>query len=221
MAGGPQPYWNSPQAPDWAALINSDPLYQQGQMDLGAASAAAAAARQGGVRQAIIRSGLFGSQDALRQALARFGQQYAGDVDQATLDQAAGNENSVAAQLRQALGQRNLATEDTLAARGILRSGQTGYELGENKRQYDQANYDAMNQLLDYLGGLYGGFAEGENARNAQRAQYGQEASDRILALGLKPPAAPSPVSIIHNLLGPPRPPAPPKRKPFTIGMLK
>lgn len=43
---------------------------------------------------------------------------------------------------------------NSLAARGILHSGENKYQTGLENERYKRAEYDASNQLLDYLSGL-------------------------------------------------------------------
>lgn len=66
-----------------------------------------------------------------------------------------------------------------LAARGILRSGQTGSDLAEQALTYKQQGYDMLNELLGGITGTVGNFQEAERQRQRQLAQMEMEAAWR------------------------------------------
>ncbi len=51
---------------------------------------------------------------------------------------------------------------NSLAARGILHSGQLGFENKREDLAFKRANYDASNQLLDYLNQLQQQYTSGQ-----------------------------------------------------------
>jgi hypothetical protein len=59
----------------------------------------------------------------------------------------------------------------TLAGRGLLRSGQTGYDLGEQGQNYKITQYDTLNELLGNVEGTVGGYMQGERERAIALAQ--------------------------------------------------
>lgn len=65
----------------------------------------------------------------------------------------------------------------TLAARGILRSGQTGADLSEQALTYKQQGYDMLNELLSGITGTVSGFQENERMRQRELARLAQEAA--------------------------------------------
>lgn len=66
-----------------------------------------------------------------------------------------------------------------MAARGILRSGETGYQLRENALANKQATYDAGRELLDYLSGAQAAVAQREQERQFGLLQAQQDAAIR------------------------------------------
>lgn len=68
---------------------------------------------------------------------------------------------------------------EQLAARGILQSGETPYQLGEEEHRYAQAQYDAQNALMQELLGGYYGFSQNESGRGLQMVQAQQDAALR------------------------------------------
>jgi len=76
--------------------------------------------------------------------------------------------------------QNNKATRfipEALAARGMLRSGQTGADLGEQAMSYKQAGYDMLNEMLSGITGSVGNFQENERGRQRQLAEAAMNAA--------------------------------------------
>lgn len=65
---------------------------------------------------------------------------------------------SVLSQLGYRHGQQQTAIPARLAGAGFYRSGETGYLLGQEARQYGQQQYQARSSTLDYLNNLYNQF---------------------------------------------------------------
>lgn len=65
---------------------------------------------------------------------------------------------SVLAQLGYQHGLNQEGIPAALAGRGFFRSGETGYQLGQESRAYGQRQYSARQSTLDYLNGLYNNF---------------------------------------------------------------
>lgn len=190
----------------WADLIRSDALYQQGLADLGGEEVQAAAGRRSAIQRALIQMGLLtpGMLDSLRNSLGQNAPMLAEDIDPNTVSLAAANQNSVAAQMKRQHESNVLALQDVLAAKGMLRTGQTGYELGEEQRRMDQGSYDAINQLMDALGGVYSGYAQGVSERNRRKSDLGASTVDRLMAAGISP--APGTPATTRQVAGPPAP---------------
>jgi len=103
-------------------------------------------------------------------------------VDPNTAAAAGANQYSVLANLlhQHTLGRQGVL--GSLAGRGLLASGNLGYQEGELARNYGQAQYDALNQLLAQLGGyLNTNVSQQQQASDAYQqallaslARYGQ-----------------------------------------------
>lgn len=115
---------------------------------------------------------------AIQNAIVRFGEIPEGYTHQALTPevQALAQQNtdaglSLVARLNQQnqLGQRGILND--LAARGALQSGETGYQLGQLGLGYRQQQYDARQELLDYLNGVQSAFAQNQLGREYQLGQ--------------------------------------------------
>jgi hypothetical protein len=68
---------------------------------------------------------------------------------------------------------------DNMAARGILFSGETGYQLGEEANRFKLAQYDATQGLLQQVSGAYQAMVDRENDRRMQLIGAQQDAAQR------------------------------------------
>jgi hypothetical protein len=112
------------------------------------------------------------------------------DVDDATRALAEQNTKSglsLSAQLERQHKDNQTALEDINAAKGILRSGQTGFETGRENLRHTGAQNDAVQQLLQFILGQYGGFAEAETGRANELADYTEESAGNLQAQGIDP----------------------------------
>lgn len=164
--------------PDYKSLISQalGPLNAQ----LGAEGSADAATRNA---QLIRGIGQFGEQFDPASAQAAFGQDF---YKQAGLEGILGQANqlagettkagfSVSAKLKDALAKSVQQIQDSLAARGMLRSGATGVELQGAQKEYDTSQYDARQSLTDYLSSAQQGYVAGERARQSQLEAAGRQ----------------------------------------------
>lgn len=117
-------------------------------------------------------------QQAIQNAIIRFGEAPEGYTHETLTPEilALAQQNtdaglSLVARLNQQrdLGQRGILND--LAARGALQSGETGYQLGQLGLGYKQQQYDARQQLLDYLAGVQAAFAQNQTGREYQLGQ--------------------------------------------------
>lgn len=67
---------------------------------------------------------------------------------------------SLLARLDEAHEDRNRYIKNRLAARGILSSGETGFQLGREQTNYARGQADSAGKLLDYLSGINAGIAQ-------------------------------------------------------------
>lgn len=141
--------------PNYKDLITNDPAYLAANNAASAAAGTANAQRQARLRALYVQYG--------GQLPDSFKDQY-GDIDQATRDAAAANQNSILARLKTSYDQGLQQFQKGLAARGALQSGEFNYGADQLNRGYGQQQYDAANQFTDsaneavqnYLGVLQG-----------------------------------------------------------------
>lgn len=171
--------------PDWAGLIGGDPGLLQTQADLSAGSIADASQRDALIQRAITQ---FGKVPDLASLAKQLGLSLA-DV-QKTLGSGIGQlaqENTDAGLSTEArLGQANTDAirqiKNSLNARGLLNSGETGFQLDRQNTGYRQAESDATNKLLDYLAQYQQGYLAAQQTRSGQLAGAYSSAADRQFA---------------------------------------
>lgn len=175
----------------YKGLINSDPLYKQALADLSAQGVQNAQQRAQAIQQFLIQYGeVPGDLNSLglsKDALGYLGQ----DVNATTRDLAAKNTQAGLSIVARLLAQHKTATQniqDTLAARGIFRSGATPVAVGQEGQQYKQAGYDARTSLLGGIQGTIGSFMSAEQARQTALRQALNDAYQRALASNPDPP---------------------------------
>lgn len=191
-----QPPPAAPTTPeDWYKnIIAADPLYLG---DLGAILSESNIERGGAeaaMRQALIRMGGAPALQNIMQLLGGQASGWEGLIDQGTLGAAQAADTagtSLMAQLQKEHAQRNLAIEDINAAKGIYSSGQTGYELGEERQRDVIARDQAVQNLLDFLRGGISTFAGNEARRERERNEALRLAGERARQYGPPVPEAP------------------------------
>jgi hypothetical protein len=149
--------------------------------DLAAQVIASAGQRTAATRRGVIQFGI--SPQFSGSDLALIPPTYGQDVDQATLDAARGNTFSTTARLSKAHADALQSIKGALAARGLLHSGELGYQTGREENNFETGTYDATQRLLDYLSGVQGSYATGEQQRQAAAAAAAQQAYQNQLAL--------------------------------------
>lgn len=171
--------------PDYKSLIANDPVFSQLKQDLAAQGIQDAGGRASAVQRALIQFGQVPDFNAT--GLNGLNPEWLNqDVTDQTRQLASQNtESGMSVTARQASQfDKNLrAIKNALAARGALRSGETGYQLGEAQKQYDTQRYDSTQELLDYIAGAQQGFTAAERARQAQAAQAAESAAGRQIEL--------------------------------------
>jgi hypothetical protein len=153
--------------PDLQRLIESDPLYHQTVLDIDAQRAAdkagLAAQRQGALVQ-------YGAIPDLTNSLGLVGDDLPGEITDTIRQLAQQNTSaglSTTARLQQAYQDLVGQTKNDLTARGLLSSGETGYQLGRAQLGFTQQQSDALQQLLSTLAGYENGYLGNESARIA------------------------------------------------------
>lgn len=150
-APAPSPVTKAPNSP-----IFNDPGY------VAAAAAARAAQQQANAQLAAARS----------RALIDFGDPsllsgLGFAVDPNTAAAAKANQYSFLAQLHRAEATRRRGILNSLAARGILNSGETGYQQGQEGIWEGQQTYNAEQALLDRLNTYLNNYLNSTNAAQA------------------------------------------------------
>lgn len=148
--------------PDYLSLIQNDPALIGARNNAASAETTAGAARRAAIRSALIRFG---------KLPAGFADQY-GDVDQGTVEAAQANPFSTIAQLARDYSQNSERFKRSLAARGMLQSGDLNYGEDQLSNDYGRQQYDAANQFTGEVSGDVGTYTGvlGQNARDITNA---------------------------------------------------
>lgn len=139
----------------------------------GAQSAADAASRDAAIQRAIISYGQvpdFGKLGISGQTLGYLQGALSDKVKQLA-EQNTKEGTSVYARQAHANDIANRRIPATLAGRGMLHSGQTGADLGEQAQNYKIQSFDTLNELLGSVEGTVGNFLAAERARQEALAQ--------------------------------------------------
>lgn len=181
-AGTPDNTTVGAYTPDWKSLISNDPGLLQVEQTLGAGSAADAASRDAQIQQAIET---FGSAPDLASLAQQLGMSQADLQNVLTPDvQKLAQENtdaglSTKARLDQANTNAIRQITQNLNKRGILNSGEAGYELDQQNLGYRQAQSDATQKLLGYLAQYQQGYLAAQNQRDSTLAGAVNDAANR------------------------------------------
>jgi len=178
--GGPGQTQGQPQASgNPAGGILSDYLNQQ-RADFGAEGVADRAGMINAIRRYVISYGQlpdFSQIGGLGGDAQGF---FAEALDQNTRDLAAKAEAegvSSHARLSRANETTRRRIPAALAARGMLRSGQTGVDLGEQAQTYKNQGYDMLNEMLSGITGTVGSYQENERQRQRALAEAAMNAA--------------------------------------------
>jgi hypothetical protein len=188
---------------------NFGPLLDQLKADFAAQKVSDLAGRDAGVRRGIID---FGEAPDFSQALGTLGFDPRQVIDPATLSLAEQNTTaglSAKARIEKANKDTLRQIKNSLAARGLLRSGELGHQLGEQDLRHNQAQFDARRTLLDYLAGVQKAYADSERQRQmawwqAMMAAAGQGGRGGSGAGTTRPPEPAPPENIEATELGTP-----------------
>ena len=171
--------------PDWAKLISTDPGLLDAQASIAAGGAGDLASRNAQIQRALVN---FGKVPDLASLASQLG------LSQADLQGVAGpdvqrlaqeNTNaglSTEARLSQANQDALRQITATLNARGMLNSGETGFQFDRQNTGNRQAESDATQKLLDYLNQYQQGYASAQAQRAQALASAYSSAADRQYA---------------------------------------
>jgi hypothetical protein len=165
---GQQPGGAGANVGSYLNILNSDPILQQTLADLQAGGISDRSQADTLSQRALVQFGEVPALEGLDAKLA--GPDFARIAGMARPLAEANTQSgmSVVARMEKLRKDNVRAIKNALAARGALRSGEAGYQLGEEQTRYGQAQYDARAQLVDLLSGIEAGYA------NAQRQRQGQ-----------------------------------------------
>jgi hypothetical protein len=189
--GGPQTAGALPGAATGGSggyqdILQNDPIYQQLLKTLSAEGVADEAGARAQAQRGFINFGDTTGFDPYNQ--------WVDDPTRALAQKNTTAGLSIHARLQKQQKDNVRSLRNALAARGGLRSGELGHQLGEESLRYSQAQFDARSQLTDFLAGISAALA------NAQRARSAQQASGVSDAVGRAPTTPPG---------TPPQPPPP------------
>jgi hypothetical protein len=212
----------------WNRIINNDVGYQQAQAAFNAQDAINQAARNAQMQQAFEQFGdsswnLGDLAKALGMQTADVNNILGGPDVLKAAQQATDSGVSTLARLRDAAQQAQMHTVNNLAARGILSSGETGYQSQRNAQTAQQNDFDARAKLLSALTGDQGGYTSSRQAawdtlnaalQAAADRQYGIHGGDTPTSAGsgsgsgpnpggVTPPVATNPNPTSSYLVGP------------------
>ena len=167
---------------DFGQILANDPFYQASLANLNAQGVYDKSSRDAALRSEYIRFGGvpegFNLNSLPHDLAAEAGQ----IIDPATRTAAQQNTTaglSILARLIDAAKQADKRTVDVLGARGMFRSGDTGYLLGRNQLSANQARYDATNKFLDFIMGIQAAYVAAERQRQALLLQEQKDAAGR------------------------------------------
>ena len=142
-----------------------DPILNQFKQDMQAQQVGDLASRDAAIKRAL---GMFGEVPDFAQAQSYLGFDPTPLADEQTrqiAEQATASGVSTKARIDKAHKDAIRQIRNALAARGALRSGELGHQLGEEQGQYTKAQFDAREALTELLAGYQRGYMEGERQR--------------------------------------------------------
>ncbi len=179
--------------PDYRALIDNDALYSQAKLDFGAQGVSDAAQRAALTQRALTLFGQVPADDGLKGLNADWLNQDVTPETRLLAQQNTDSGLSVVARQAKAFKDQVRNIKNALAARGALRSGETGHQLQDAQLGYDQAKFDTTAELADFLSGLQRGYAESQRTGRSQLAAQAEAAAGRVGQQYPAPSGAPTP----------------------------
>ena len=93
---------------------------------------------------------------------------------------------SILGRLKQTYDDRGRYIVNSLAGRGMIFSGETGWQNQRNALAYQQSQYDANFKLQDYIDGIKEALAQADRQRQMSQLQAEADAVSRFLADNLQ-----------------------------------
>jgi len=160
----------TPGGNNYYNTLLSDPNYATMTGLLSAQSQADAAQRSAAVQKLLIQLGEVPASGFVTGPYASYYNQDVNDLTRSLAGQSTSSGLSLLARLNKQYEDARRGSINDLAARGILQSGETGYQLGELGQQKLTGEFDTRMGVLDQLNALYAGFAGAERQRQTQAA---------------------------------------------------
>jgi hypothetical protein len=187
-------------------ILRSDPIYSQTLADLSAQGISDRSQADTLAQRALVQFGEVPALEGLDARLA--GPEFAriSGVARPLAEANTQSGMSIVARMEKLRKDNVRAIKNALASRGALRSGEAGYQLGEEQQRYSTAQYDARSQLVDLLAGIEAGVAAGSRQRAGAQGQAAQTAFGNAVQSGYTPPpaqAAPTQVQQLRQTLAP------------------
>jgi hypothetical protein len=193
VTAGQQPGMNTQSYMD---ILRNDPIYSQTLADLSAQGISDRSQADTLAQRALVQFGEVPALEGLDARLA--GPEFAriSGVAKPLAEANTQSGMSIVARMEKLRKDNVRAIKNALASRGALRSGEAGYQLGEEQQRYSTAQYDARQQLVDLLAGIEAGVAAGSRQRAGAQAGAAQTAFGNAVQSGYQPPAAPQGVTM-------------------------
>lgn len=171
-------------APNYDQILQSSPEVSFANREALTGSAMDASARAAAIRRAVIE---LGAVPDFKSAAKSLGMDSIGylenDIDDNTRQLAQKNTQeglSLMARLEHEHKRVQEQVQSTLASRGIFRSGETGFQMGEQGLRYKQALTDAEKAVMDHISQVVGSFVTNERDRRNMVAQAIFSAMGRV-----------------------------------------
>jgi hypothetical protein len=200
VTAGQQPGMNTQSYMD---ILRSDPIYSQTLADLSAQGISDRSQADTLAQRALVQFGEVPALEGLDARLA--GPEFAriSGVARPLAEANTASGMSIVARMNKLQKDNIRAIKNALASRGALRSGEAGYQLGEEQQRYATAQYDARSQLVDLLSGIEAGVAAGARQRSGAQAGAAQTAFTNYAQSGYAPPPPPPPAAQFQQALRP------------------
>jgi hypothetical protein len=204
VTAGQQPGMNTQSYMD---ILRNDPIYSQTLADLSAQGISDRSQADTLAQRALIQFGEVPPLEGLDATLA--GPDFAriAGLARPLAEQNTASGMSIVARMNKLQKDNLRSIKNVLAARGALRSGEAGYQLGEEQQRYSTAQYDARTQLVDLLAGIEAGVAAGARQRAGAQAGAAQTAFGNAVQSGYQPQAQAAPAPPTATQLKPYLPP--------------
>lgn len=160
--------------PDYASILAADPYYSQFQKTSAAEGVQDKASRDAARQRAIVMFGESPDFSSIYGALGLIGGDFGSTITPAIKQLAEQNtaaKLSTVARMAQADIEARRGIGNTLGSRGTYNSGELGYQMGREQTDYLRSQYDARQNLVDFLAGVQGSYLQSERARQMALAQ--------------------------------------------------